>query len=84
MCPHGRQHRLADHRLGTVRWAAELASAFGAESWAALAGRWRDWAKRSPEFQKYLERTARAPSSPRPTWTTPRARLTLPLTRSQS
>lgn len=47
-------HDLEQHLRDTGRRAAEFATAFGAESWASLAGLWHDLGKFSPAFQAYL------------------------------
>lgn len=52
------QHGLEEHLLSTARLAGQKASAFGADSWAELAGRWHDLGKYRVGFQRYIGQVA--------------------------
>ena len=47
-------HDLVDHLNEVSRIASEFAAEFGAEDWAALAGRWHDLGKFRDGFQRYI------------------------------
>lgn len=49
-----RLHDLRDHLSSVARLAADFASAFHGEEWAALAGRWHDLGKFQEAFQRMI------------------------------
>jgi CRISPR-associated endonuclease/helicase Cas3 len=51
---------LLDHLKGVARRASNMATPFGAEAWARLAGLWHDLGKYRPGFQRYIRETADA------------------------
>ena len=54
LAPDGRPHLLIDHLTEVGRLSASFASAFGAEAWGQLAGRWHDLGKYTNDFQKLI------------------------------
>jgi CRISPR-associated endonuclease/helicase Cas3 len=47
-------HSLEEHLLEVARISSEMASIFGAQDWAYLAGKWHDLGKYRSKFQNYI------------------------------